>query len=65
MNKKSILEIDDNPDMEVALSVLCTINYITCVSVLIPRDCLEKMRQQFFELVIQDMNFSSDMSSRD
>jgi len=57
--------IDDNPDIGMALSVLCTIHNMNCVSVLTPQDGLAKLQQQPFDLVIQDMNFSSDMTSGD
>lgn len=65
MNSKSILVIDDNPDIGTALSVLCTLANIQCTSVLSPAEGLEKLKQQSFDLVIQDMNFSSDMTSGD
>jgi len=65
LNKKSILVIDDNPDIGIALSVLCTIHNMTCVSVFTPKEGLKKLQQQPFDLIIQDMNFSSDMTSGD
>lgn len=65
LKKKSILVIDDNPDIGIALSVLCTIHHIECVCVLTPDEGLTKLLQQPFDLVIQDMNFSSDMTSGD
>lgn len=65
MNSKSILVIDDNPDIGTALSVLCTLANIQCTSVLSPAEGLEKLKQKSFDLVIQDMNFTSDMTSGD
>lgn len=65
MNSKSILVIDDNPDIGTALNVLCMLANIKCTSVLTPAEGLAKLSQQSFDLVIQDMNFTSDMTSGD
>ena len=65
MNSKSILVIDDNPDIGTALNVLCMLANIKCTSVLTPAEGLAKLSQQSFDLVIQDMNFTNDMTSGD
>lgn len=65
MNSKSILVIDDNPDIGTALNVLCMLANIKCTSVLTPAEGLTKLSQQSFDLVIQDMNFTNDMTSGD
>ncbi len=63
MNNKSVLIIDDNPDIGIALKVLCTIHNIDCTAAITPEEGLDYLRTQSFDLVIQDMNFSADTTS--
>lgn len=63
MSKKLVLIIDDNPDIGIALKVLCTIHNLDCMSALSPETGLDLLKQHDFDLVIQDMNFIADTTS--
>lgn len=58
-----ILIIDDNPDITKALSVMLNLENINCDVAHSPQEGIEKLSQERFNLVIQDMNFSQDMTS--
>lgn len=58
-----ILVIDDNPDITKALSVMLQLEGLSTVVAHSPEQGLELLRTQPFNLVIQDMNFSEDMTS--
>ena len=59
----NILIVDDNQDITKALSVMLKLEGISCDIAHSPQKALEKLNQQHFNLVIQDMNFSQDMTS--
>ncbi len=58
-----ILIIDDNPDICKALSILFKLEGFDTESALEPKSGLNLLRDGGFDLVIQDMNFSEDMTS--
>jgi len=58
-----ILVIDDNPDITKALSVMLNLENIDCDVAHSPQEGIEKLSRERFNLVIQDMNFSQDMTS--
>lgn len=58
-----ILVIDDNQDIASALRVLLTINGMTCEYASSPEAGLQILAQGGIDLVIQDMNFTQDMTS--
>jgi DNA-binding NtrC family response regulator len=62
MNAK-ILIIDDNKDIAHALQVLFTLNDLQCNLAYSPQEGLALVKQQRFDLVIQDMNFTTDTTS--
>ncbi|TQV88720.1 sigma-54-dependent transcriptional regulator [Aliikangiella coralliicola] len=59
----NILIVDDNHDITKALSVMLKLEGIRCDVAHSPNEALDKLNQQHFNLVIQDMNFSEDMTS--
>lgn len=59
----NILIIDDNKDIAHALQVLFTLNNLRCGLAYSPQEGLTCLKQQRFDLVIQDMNFTSDTTS--
>lgn len=61
--KPSLLVIDDNPDVIKALKVLFHLDDIQCFGALSPEDGLDLLSKHEIDLVIQDMNFSSDTVS--
>lgn len=63
MMKPHILVIDDNPDVIKALSVLFHLEDIHCSGAASQEEGLQLLDKQEFDLVIQDMNFSSDTVS--
>ena len=63
MMKPSLLVIDDNPDVIKALKVLFHLDDIQCFGALSPEDGLDLLSKHEIDLVIQDMNFSSDTVS--
>lgn len=63
MDKPRVLIIDDNPDVVHALTVLFTINDYECVSALDPQSGLAHVMESDVDLVIQDMNFTTDTTS--
>lgn len=63
MTTARVLVIDDNPDVAKALTVLFKINHIETDTSLSPADAMHKLKTAEFDLVIQDMNFSSDTTS--
>jgi DNA-binding NtrC family response regulator len=61
--KANILIIDDNKDIAHALQVLFTLNDLQCDLAYSPQEGLALVKQQRFDLVIQDMNFTADTTS--
>ena len=61
--KANILIIDDNKDIAHALQVLFTLNNLQCDLAYSPEEGLSLLKQQDFDLVIQDMNFTADTTS--
>ena len=61
--KTNILIIDDNKDIAHALQVLFTLNNLQCELAYSPKEGLALLKQQRFDLVIQDMNFTADTTS--
>jgi DNA-binding NtrC family response regulator len=61
--KPKILIIDDNEDVAQALSVLFKLNDLDCVAANTPEQGLTLLANESIDLVIQDMNFSRDMTS--
>jgi DNA-binding NtrC family response regulator len=59
----NILIIDDNQDIAHALQVLFTLNNMQCALAFSPDQGLDLLRQDHFDLVIQDMNFTADTTS--
>jgi DNA-binding NtrC family response regulator len=59
----NILIIDDNKDIAHALQVLFTLNNLQCELAYSPEEGLVFLKQQCFDLVIQDMNFTADTTS--
>jgi DNA-binding NtrC family response regulator len=59
----NILIIDDNPDIGKALSILYKLDGFKSFVTLTPEDGLQALSDSKFDLVIQDMNFSKDMTS--
>jgi DNA-binding NtrC family response regulator len=62
MNPK-VLIIDDNDDVAQALGVLFKLNRIDSVGASTPEEGLALLGKESFDLIIQDMNFSRDMTS--
>ncbi len=62
MNPK-VLIIDDNDDVAQALGVLFKLNRIDWQGASTPEQGLALLAQESFDLIIQDMNFSRDMTS--
>ena len=62
MNPK-ILIIDDNDDVAQALGVLFKLNGLGWAGASTPEEGLNLLSEQHFDLIIQDMNFSRDMTS--
>ncbi|WP_194866705.1 sigma-54-dependent transcriptional regulator [Pseudoalteromonas sp. PPB1] len=58
-----ILVIDDNTDVIKALKILFLINDIDCEGASSPEQGLAMLQSQDYDLVIQDMNFTSDTTS--
>lgn len=63
MSKPKILVIDDNQDVIKALHILLQLEDMQCVGAESPEAGLKILRKQPIDLVIQDMNFSADMTS--
>ena len=61
--KPKILIIDDNDDVAQALGVLFKINGIAWAAANTPEKGLALLAREPFDLVVQDMNFSRDMTS--
>ncbi len=61
--KPHILVIDDNPDVIKALTVLFHLEDIRCSGATSQEEGLALLDRQDFDLVIQDMNFTSDTVS--
>lgn len=61
--RPTILIIDDNPDVIQALTVLFTLNQCDCLSASQAEQGLALLQTHAVDLVIQDMNFSSDTTS--
>ncbi len=59
----NILVIDDNDGVRTALEVLLSIHQLNVHSASTPEEGLTLLRQQEFNLVIQDMNFSRNITS--
>ena len=59
----TVLVIDDNRSVALALGVLLSLHEIDSVSALTPDEGLRLLAQRPIDLVIQDMNFSSDTTS--
>ena len=61
--KPKILVIDDNDDVAQALGVLFKLNDIGWATANTPEKGLALLAKESFDLVVQDMNFSRDMTS--
>lgn len=61
--KPHILVIDDNPDVIKALTILFHLEDIQCSGASNQQEGLARLEKGDFDLVIQDMNFSSDTIS--
>lgn len=59
----TVLIIDDNPSIAIALDVLLSLHDIQSASAQSPEQGLALLRQRQFDLVIQDMNFTADTTS--
>ena len=62
--KPKILIIDDNDDVAQALGVLFKLNGLDWAAANTPEQGLALLAKEPFDLVIQDMNFSRDMTDR-
>lgn len=63
MSKPTILVIDDNKDVIKALQVLLQLEDMRCLGATSPENGLQILASETVDLVIQDMNFSADMTS--
>lgn len=61
--RSKILIIDDNDDVVQSLGVLFKLNRIGWVGANTPEEGLALLQEDSFDLIIQDMNFSRDMTS--
>ncbi|WMW81396.1 sigma-54 dependent transcriptional regulator [Undibacterium cyanobacteriorum] len=59
----SVLIIDDNPSIAIALDVLLSLHDISSMQAQSPEEGLAILRQHQIDLVIQDMNFTADTTS--
>lgn len=59
----TILVIDDNPSVAVALETLFSLHEIDVLSAESPEDGLRRLQDHEVDLVIQDMNFHADTTS--
>lgn len=59
----TVLIIDDNPTVCVALEVLLSLHEIDCICAESPAQGLQALQQQRVDLVLQDMNFKLDTTS--
>ena len=59
----TILVIDDNPSVAIALDVLFSLHDIDTLRAESPRAGLEQLQRDDIDLVIQDMNFHADTTS--
>ena len=59
----TVLIIDDNRSIVIALEVLLSLHEISCVSAESPQEGLAMLKKSPVDLVIQDMNFSADTTS--
>jgi len=59
----TVLVIDDNPAVATALEVLLSLHEIRTISETSPAAALERLAGEQVDLVIQDMNFSTDTTS--
>lgn len=59
----TVLIIDDNPSIAIALDVLLSLHDIQSVSAQSPEQGLMVLQNQAIDLVIQDMNFTEDTTS--
>ncbi len=62
-NHATILVIDDNPAVATALEVLFSLHDLRCLHADSPEAGLALLARETVDLVIQDMNFSSDTTS--
>ncbi len=58
-----VLIIDDNAGVRTALEVLLNVHHIDAVAVGAPEEGIKQLKQQEFNLVLQDMNFSRNVTS--
>lgn len=59
----TVLVIDDNPAVAIALEVLFSLHEIDTVCAYSPEQGLQVLESQAIDLVIQDMNFAADTTS--
>lgn len=59
----TVLIIDDNPSIAIALDVLLSLHDIQSLQAQSPEEGLTILQQQVVDLVIQDMNFTQDTTS--
>jgi len=60
---RTVLVIDDNPAVHVALEVLLSLADLRVVTASSPDEGLRHLQHEAIDLVIQDMNFSADTTS--
>jgi DNA-binding NtrC family response regulator len=61
----TVLVVDDNPAVATALDVLLSLHDLRTVSARSPEEALERLEREPVDLVIQDMNFTTDTTSGD
>src|SRR6185295_2103545 len=61
----TVLVIDDNPAIATAIDVLLSLHDIRTISARSPDEALARLGREPVDLVIQDMNFSTDTTSGD
>ncbi|HET7299474.1 MAG TPA: sigma-54 dependent transcriptional regulator [Oleiagrimonas sp.] len=60
---RSVLIIDDNPSVTEALSLLLSLNEVRPLTAATPHDGLDVLASERVDVVIQDMNFTTDTTS--
>jgi DNA-binding NtrC family response regulator len=63
MSMPTILVIDDNPAVSIALEVLFSLHEIRTLSATSPHEGLARLDRERVDLVVQDMNFTTDTTS--
>lgn len=60
---RTVLVIDDNPAVAIALEVLFSLNQIRALVARTPEEGLAMLEHEPVDLVVQDMNFNTDTTS--